>query len=243
MRIIVKILSLALIFLFSSVPATAQKKKKVVEQDTIQVPFFHGIALHVDLVGIGQLLWSDHGQIEGGLRVNLKDRYFPAFEFGYGKADEAEDFEPESWCKVKAPYFRIGCDFNILRDKHDNYKLFVGLRYGISKFSYDMSVKYEALTSEVPEEESDASDDGEEVSGTVYEYREYKNLKATYHWFEGLIGVDAKIWGPLHLGWDVRYRRQITKKCAEEGAPWYVPGFGDTKKGIFTMTFNLTFSI
>ncbi len=234
-----------LLLFFASAPAQAQKKKKAVEKDTIQVPFFHGVSVHVDLVGAGALLWSDHGQYEAGLRVNLKDRYFPVFEFGMGKANEQEDYVEESWCKVKAqPYFRIGCDFNLLRDKHDNYKLYIGLRYAYTSFKYSMTVKEEDLTSFLPDEgTADTGDDGdEEVSGTIYRYEEYDDLRAKYHWLEFALGVDAKVWGPLHLGWDFRYQRVLAKKWAEEGRPWYIPGLGNRKKGGFTVAFNVILS-
>ncbi len=233
-----------LLAFFVAVPARAQKKKKAAEKDTIQVPFFHGVAVHAELVGAITMAYSDHGQLEAGVRFNLKDRYFPAFEFGFGRANEVEDYDEASWCKVKSqPYFRIGCDFNILRDKHDNYKLFLGVRYAYTGFKYDVSVKEEDLTSYLPEEgTSDGGDDGEEVSGTIYRYEEYDDLHAKYHWLEFVLGVDAKVWGPLHLGWDFRYQRVLTKKCDSEGAPWYVPGLGNRKKSGFSIAFNLIFS-
>ncbi len=242
MRRVTKSLCFILLLLLFSSPASAQKKKKTVEQDTIQVPFFHGIAVHWEVVGALQLALGDHGQWEAGLRVNLKDRYFPAFELGYGRASETEDYTPESWCKVKAPYFRIGCDFNILRAKHDDYKLFVGLRYAYAGFKYSMTVKEEDLTSYLPEGGEGDDDDGEDVSGTIYRYEEYDNLHAKYHWLELVLSADAKIWGPFHLGWDIRYRRVLTKKCAEEGAPWYIPGLGNNKRAGFNVAFNITFS-
>jgi hypothetical protein len=46
------------------------------------------------------------------------------------------------------------------------------------------------------------------------------------HWFEVVFGVEAKIFGPLHLGWNVRYKRRITHKEGDIGQSWYVPGFG-----------------
>ncbi len=232
------------LLLLGATPAAAQKKKKAAERDTIQVSFINGVAVHWELVGAMQLLWGDHGQWEAGVRVNLKDRFFPVFEMGYGRANETEEYVEESWCKTKAPYFRIGCDYNLLRDKHDNYKLFVGLRYCFSKFSYDMTVKEEALTSFLDETDVGTDDDeGEEVAGTIYEYKEYDGLKATYHWLELVLAVDAKIWGPLHVGWDIRYRRVIKRSYAEQGTPWYIPGFGNAKKGGFFVAFNLAFAI
>ncbi len=241
MRAIVHIACVSLLLLL---PSTAlAQKKKTAEPDTIQVPFFHGVAVHLEVGGALQLAWGSHGQWEAGLRVNLKDKFFPAFEIGYGKAHEIEDYDEDSWFKTKAPYFRIGCDFNLLRAKHDNYKLFVGLRYAFSSFNYDISVKEEELTSFLPEGEVDIGEEGEEVSGTIYRYEEYDGRKATYHWLEAVVAVDAKIWGPLHLGWEIRYRRVIAKKYDEVGKPWYIPGFGDRRKGGFVVGFDVTLAI
>lgn len=64
--------------------ATADKKLTA-QKDT--VAFFRGVAVSADVVGLAQLAFSDYGQYEAALRINLKDRYFPVFELGYGTAD------------------------------------------------------------------------------------------------------------------------------------------------------------
>lgn len=56
----------------------------MVKKDTI--PLFRGLAVSGDLVGIAQLAFGDYGQYEVALRVNLKDKYFPIIELGYGKS-------------------------------------------------------------------------------------------------------------------------------------------------------------
>ena len=65
-----------------------------------------------------------------------------------------------------------------------------------------------------------------------------------YHWIEAVVGVDAKIYGPLHLGWSLRYKRRIAhKEEGDFGNTWYVPGFGifgDTRLG---GTFNVIIDI
>jgi hypothetical protein len=213
----------------------AQKKDKV-EVDTVKVNFLNGIAVHADLLGAVQMLSSDHGQWEAGLRINIKDRYFPAFEIGIGEADESDEYEEESWCKARAPYFRIGCDYNVLRNKHDLYKAFVGLRYGFSKFNYDTTVKTVTET-----DGGDTAETGESTTTTTYP--EYDGLDATCHWLEVVFGVDAKVWGPLHLGWDVRYRRMLSNKHSDIAAPWYIPGFGNDKTAGFAAMFNFTLAI
>lgn len=200
-------LSFALFFILPI--AYAEKKEAV--RDTVNVPLLNGVAVEADLVGVVQRVLSDHGQYEAGVRINMKDKYFPVLEAGWGEADEAmTNTDTPTYCKIKAPFFRVGCDYNILRNKHDIYKVFGGGRYGFSTFDYEMT-------------DFDAH--------------------ATYHWLEAVFGIDAKIWGPLHLGWDVRYRRQLAKKYDDRGKPWYVPGFGNQNKTCFSLQFHLTFAI
>ncbi|MCI6461741.1 MAG: DUF6048 family protein, partial [Prevotella sp.] len=58
--------------------------------------------------------------------------------------------------------------------------------------------------------------------------------KCSQHWLELVIGLDAKIWGPLHAGWSVRYKRRISHNDPSMGNTWYVPGYGkygDTRIG------------
>lgn len=223
-RGLITIVTLTLLLLLQSLDAQA-KRKKDVEVDTVQVAFVNGFTIHADLIGAYQMLFSDHGQWEVGARINLKDRYFPAIEAGFGKADHVDDFHDQLTFKTQAPYFRVGCDFNILKNKHDVYRAFAGVRYGFSTFNYDRCI---AITT--------TDEEGEKT--TTYE--QYNGLHATYNWLEGVFGVEAKIWGPLILGWDVRYRRHLFHKQASEAEPWYIPGFGGQKDAGITANFNLT---
>ena len=69
--------------------------------------------------------------------VNLKNRFFPIVELGYGGTDAWND--NGTHYKSNAPYFRIGMNYNALfKKKFKNY-LFVGLRYAMSSFKYDIA--------------------------------------------------------------------------------------------------------
>ena len=70
-----------------------------------------------------------------------------------------------------------------------------------------------------------------------------KDEQCSYHWLEVALGADAAIWGPLHLGWSVRYKRRIAHNDGIIGRTWYVPGYGvdgDTRLG---GTFNVIIDI
>ena len=130
--------SLAISLLLFTQAAHAQSARKVIaelQRDTI--PFFRGFAVSADLIGPLEYALSDYGQFEASLRINLKDKYFPTIEVGLGKADRSDDITLMEY-KTSAPFGRIGCDFNIMKDKHDIYRILVGARYAFTSFKYDL---------------------------------------------------------------------------------------------------------
>jgi len=196
-----------------------KQKEKIEEPDTI--PFFRGIAVSGDLVGLLQLTLGDYGQYEAALRVNIKDKYFPVFEAGLGKAD-ADDISTKLRYKTSAPYGRVGVDFNVLKDKHDDYRVYCGFRYAYTDFKYDLESP--GITDPVWHEHVDFQAEG---------------VACNYHWLELVAGVDAKIWGPFRLGWSARYKRRLFHNEGELGNAWYVPGYGKTGNSRLGGTFNI----
>lgn len=206
----------------SRMDATADKKLTA-QKDT--VAFFRGVAVSADVVGLAQLAFSDYGQYEAALRINLKDRYFPVFELGYGTADSDNPTTNLKY-KTSAPYWRVGMDFNIAKNKHDAYRVYAGARYAMTYYKFDVV----------------GSGLKDPVWGDDVDYN-VKGMKAYYHWMEAVFGVDAKIAGPLRLGWSVRYRRRITHDDGNIGKTWYVPGYGKQGGSRLGGTFNIIFEI
>ena len=129
--------SVSILLFYIGIAVQAQPKKLPFKAKSDSVAFFNGVTLSVDLIGIGQNLLSNEGQYEASLRANLKDKYFPIIELGYGKSDSKGD-ETKILYSTKAPYGRIGIDFNVMKNKHDIYRVFVGGRYGFSSFKYNI---------------------------------------------------------------------------------------------------------
>lgn len=115
------------------------KHKRTAAEQAIEdsIPLFRGVAVGVDLVGPVMRAVSDYGQYEGFARVNLKDRYFPTVEVGYGSADKTDDVTGLRY-KTSAPFGRVGMDFNVMKNKHDAYRILVGFRYAYTSFNYDI---------------------------------------------------------------------------------------------------------
>lgn len=214
-------------------PATAQaqnqRKDAKAQQNAAaredSIPLLRGVALSADLAGLAQLAFSDYGQYEAALRVNLKDKYFPVVELGYGTAD-TDDPTTSLKYKTSAPYARVGLDFNIARNRHDDYRIYAGFRYALTYYKFDAS-SY-GMHDPVWGDKADFSANG---------------VKANCHWVEGVFGVDAKIAGPLRLGWSVRYRRRVSSDNGTLGNTWYVPGYGKQGGSRMSGTFNVIFEL
>ena len=215
-----------LIFLtaFSVLTATAQTTEKTTEEATDKkTPFLESISVGIDLMGPIRRAMSDRGEYQATIQAHIKGLFLPAIEVGYGTADRY-DADTYTSYKTKAPFGRIGCDFNILKNRHDDYRLMVGLRYGFTSFDYD-------TTAPVPEEtppaggETEPGGDTPATANDAIKAYETTSEKCSLQWAELVFGADAKVWGPLHMGWSLRYRRKL--KCSDYSAiPLYAPGYG-----------------
>lgn len=203
--------------------ARGQNKTFAIQKDS--VPLFNGFAVSFDLVGPIMQSLGDYGEYEAALRINLHDQYFPIFELGYGRA-KRDDEVTEITYETSAPYFRIGCDINLMKDKHAPNRLYGGLRYAFTAYNVDIG-------------RADITDPVWGGNAGFY----LDGASCNQHWFEAVFGLDAKIWGPLHMGWIFRYKRRIAHKDPGIGNSWYVPGFGiygDTRLGA---SFNVIIDI
>ena len=169
---------------------------------------------------------SDYGQYEGALRINLHDEWFPIVELGYGKAKHADDPVTHLRYETAAPYFRVGIDKNLLKQKHGPYRFYAGLRYAYTSYKVDL-----------------ARDDFPDPYWKWNTGFGVKDEQCNYHWLEVALGADATIWGPLHLGWSVRYKRRIAHNDGALGRTWYVPGFGVDNDSRLGGTFNVIIDI
>lgn len=187
------------------------------------IPWWRGFEIKADLVGPIQHAVSSYGQYEVGVRFNLKDKYFPVVELGYGSADE-NNVTTLTHYKTSAPYGKIGIDFNMMKNKHDIYRLYGGVRYAYTNFKFDI-------------DHPDVIDPvwGDKGPFTLHD------VKAYYHWMEAVFGVDAKIVGPVHLGWTVRYMRRLFYDDGDFGNSWYVPGYGKQGGSHIWGTFEVLF--
>lgn len=188
---------------------TAEAQTGQPAQTATEKPRTTTIEVSVDALGAAQRLMSSYGQYEAALRLNIRDKYFPVVEVGLGDADKEEESTKLHYT-TSAPYGRLGVDLNMLRDKHDDYRVYVGIRAAYTSFKYDLT-STEAITDPVWGGSQTAS---------------AQDVSCSYLWAELVGGVQVRILGPVHLGWSIRYKNRLHQSFGETGEPWYVPGFG-----------------
>ena len=215
--------AISLALLLAASAAQAQVKFFSLQKDSI--PLFRGFSVSFDLAGAAMLALSDYGQYEAALRINLHDEWFPIVEAGLGRAKH-DDEVTRLYYSTSAPYFRIGIDKNLLNDKHGVNRLYGGLRYGFTSYKVDISRP--------------------DFPDPVWQWDTgygIQDASCNYHWIEAVVGIDAKLFGPLHLGWSVRYKRRIAHSHLDFGDTWYVPGFGTSDDSKLGGTFNVIIDI
>lgn len=199
----------------------AKEHKEVIPK----APFFCGVAVQADLVGPAmKLVGSRFDQMEVGGRLNFRDHYFPICELGIGESDR-EGQETNNKFHTRAPYFRVGMDYNFNK-KHNGNRLMGGLRYGFSGFKYDFS-------------DPDFADPVWGVGNGLT----LDGQKGRAQWLEVVVGCEAKLWLFIRLGWNIRFKARLHQSVSDYGEPYYVPGFGKNGSTTFGGTVNLIFDV
>ena len=219
-------LIVSLLMLFVGIGSTQAQITKMFKMEKDSIPLFCGFSVSFDLVGPAMMMMTSHGEYEGALRVNLHDQWFPIFELGLGRANHENDEVTGLSYKTAAPYYRVGMDWNLLKQKHGPNRLYGGFRYAYTNYQFDLFCP--GVT-----------------DPTWGESAEFKaqDVACNYHWLEFVFGVDAKIWGPIRRGWSARYKRRLFHDDGNIGNTWYVPGYGIGGNARLGGTFNVIFEL
>lgn len=186
---------------------------------------FQGFQISFDAAGLVMYGVASYGQIEGALRVNIKERFFPILEVGLGHSNHSNE-DTELHYKTDSPYFRIGCDYNFNKDITSGNRVYGGFRIAYTKMKYDV----------------DGPDVIDPVWHTSVPYH-FTGLNSNCTWGELVFGLEANIWKNFHLGWSARYRLRLKQNNNDIGAPWYIAGYGSNEGHTFGATFNIIFDI
>lgn len=188
-----------------------------------RIPLLSGYGISADLAGAGMAAVGKWGQYEVGAHLGIYRRFFPTVELGVGTSNYAAERSGLHY-KVHSPYFRVGMDYSLNKNRESRNRYFVGVRYGFSKFSYDL--------------------DGPDIKDAYWPYEfaySRHGIDGSMHWGELLFGIQTQIWRFIHCGWTVRYKCRLHESQGEPGHAYYVPGYG--KNGSSSKCFGGTFVI
>lgn len=192
------------------------------------MPLYQGSYVGFDIFGLGsKLMGSDYFSSEISAEINLKNRYFPVVEIGYGQIDTTQE-ENDIHYKTAAPYFRIGGSYNVFYQKpYLPGQFLVGLRYGFSSFSYDVSAP--SMT--------------DPTWGAPTLPFSYEGVKSNASWLEIVIGLKANIYKSIYMGLSLRYRSLMNAKAAKNSEPYYIPGYGKNKGTNIGITYSVVYNL
>jgi hypothetical protein len=204
--------------------AKKRPKKKVEPQ-----PLLRAVTLQVDLGGLATSSWTSTGISSGeaSVDVNLRNKWFPVWEFGYASVNHTADGGGQF---IGSGIFnRIGFNANLIKTG-DNKKIvqsifYAGLRFGWSSFSYNLN-------------NISISDD---YWSTNYSFNE-KNIRTTAKWGEIVTGIRVNILKNISLGWSGRLKIGLNTGKSEY-TPWYVPGYGITDGSGWGFTYTVGYTI
>lgn len=155
--------------------------------------------------------------------MNINNRFLPTVEVGFGYTDMVSQLYDIGY-STRAPYYRIGMDYNMqYKNGKPNY-IYLGARAGYTSFNY--SVDAPPLIDPVW---------GNEVPV------QFTNVPCRALWAEAVGGVRAEIAKNFYMGWSIRYKYPIYKDSTSNGGPWYIPGFGTGKAGVIGATYTISY--
>lgn len=216
---------------------TKKQKKKEKKPTEVDYPLYNGFSVGMDLWGLGgKVFGSDFVSTEVAVDVDLKHRYFPVAEIGYGSTDTWSD--KGIHYKSSAPYLRLGMDYNMLFRKAHGHQLRLGLRYATSSFDYDVQSLgvSDPIYGGMPGNPN-ISDD---VWGSTVPF-DHRGMKGSMQWMELCVGIRANVWGNLAMGWAMRFKFKLSGSSDTYGDPWYVPGFGQYASNTLGITYTLVY--
>lgn len=211
--------------------------RKLSKQPAVRdsVPWHTGTFVGIDLYGAGHhLLGSDYVGTELSLSTTLKHRFLPTIELGLGRTDAVNDLG-QAYRSQPSPYLRVGVDYNTLyKKKSKENVLYVGLRYGLASFGYDLR--------SLPTENGNVPslEDGYWSENRAFHY---EGLKGRMQWLELVFGVRAQVYKRLYMGWSLRMKYRTAASVSAYGNPHFVPGYGKFGHSAMGITYSLIYKL
>ena len=200
---------------------------KTEKNDTSKHFSINGLRLDVDVSPVVTtfLNGGDMFSYEAGIQMDINNKYYPVFELGYAGANKRTASEINY--QGDALFYRVGLDFNLMKQKETKKKLnnvfLFGGRLGFSRFNYDLT--------------------GIELTNDYWgtpEVKQMTDLDASRLWYEIVAGIRVEIAKNIFIGWTVRSKNMLTTDQPGQYKPWYVPGFGiNSDSGVWGFNYML----
>lgn len=186
-----------------------------------------------EAVSVGVNLWDPvmrafgqkYGLIGFWGEFSIHNWFKPYVELGFGMADNTPKDGNFTYKSSMAPYLKLGLNYNFLYNSNPDYTVYLGVRYGISHFSYQI--------------------DNVTVNQGYWDESQTINVPkqtATVGYAEFLVGLKVMIVKNFYLGWELKAHTLLHKGSHANGNPWYVPGYG-THPSLFTGAFSLSYRL
>lgn len=196
-----------------------------------QKPVFRGLSLHFDIASpFMGLIYGRIYNYEAQLDVNLYRRIYPIFELGYTSA--IKELESGAKYMSRAPFFRIGLNYGLIRPVKRDGKLrsvksypFIGLRYAFSTMNY-------SIENVLVEDRYWGTSD---IVG-------FDSPFAYSGWLEVVGGVRIDIYKGITMGWSARFKTLLHTTAPDKAYVWYVPGYGKSSAAAFAFNYTIGYT-
>ena len=129
---------ISILLLISLLCPTAWAGNKKNSKPKEKAPLLSGVGVGIDICGLAmKAVGARFANMEISGRIGLKEKYFPIFEIGIGDCTRYGG-ETTNVFSTRAPYWRIGMDYNLNKKVNGN-RFLLGVRYGFSSYKYDFT--------------------------------------------------------------------------------------------------------
>lgn len=153
---------------------------------------------------------QDYGGADIWFALNLKNRFIPVAELGFGQANSTPDDGNFTYKSETAFYGKLGMNYNFMASKDPRYQLYAGVRLAATSFNFDVL---------------DATVSNGYWSSTSSKFN-LADQHSSAFWGEFLVGIQVELFRNVSLGWAIRYNFPFSIKDTPNARPWYIPGYG-----------------
>ena len=205
----------------------SNSQQQVVEEEPDTTPIWQGMNVKLDLGNTIYTLATTRAkrqQYEIALNCNLKNKFYPTLELGYGLS---QDIAGGGNYDGQGGFMKLGVDLNPLRKgRNKYYALLAGIRIGLGLQQFSLT-------------DVTLNDGYWEPGGVVMDFT--STFRADC-WGEICFGLQIQVVGPLTMGWYGRIHFLFTGKTGDH-QPYYIPGYGGVDAGNFSFNYYIGYRI